>query len=70
MSILADPNRREFLKAATLGTAGLVVGFYVPGGRRFAHAAEAPAAPATPPSCQKKCMARYCWRKTILSTSK
>ena len=48
MSVLADPNRREFLKVATLGAAGLVVGFYVPAGRRFANAAEAPAAPAAP----------------------
>ena len=49
MSVLADPNRREFLKAASLGAAGLVVGFYVPAGRRSARAAEAPAASAPRP---------------------
>jgi isoquinoline 1-oxidoreductase beta subunit len=48
MSILADPNRREFLKTAALSAAGLVIAFYVPAGRRFAHAAET-AAPAVPP---------------------
>jgi len=48
MSVLADPSRRDFLKAATLTTTGLVIGFYVPTGRRFAHAAEVPAAPAAP----------------------
>jgi isoquinoline 1-oxidoreductase beta subunit len=48
MSILADPDRREFLKTATLSAAGLVVAFYVPAGRRFAYAAETPAAPAAP----------------------
>jgi isoquinoline 1-oxidoreductase beta subunit len=46
MSILANPDRREFLKTATLTAAGLVVAFYVPAGRRFAYAAETPAAPA------------------------
>ena len=39
MSILADPTRREFLKTAALTAAGLVIAFYVPAGRRFAHAA-------------------------------
>jgi isoquinoline 1-oxidoreductase beta subunit len=48
MSILANPDRREFLKAATISAAGLVVAFYVPAGRRLAHAAETPAAPAAP----------------------
>ena len=52
MSILADPNRREFLKAAALSAAGLVIAFYVPAGRRFAHAAgtAAPAVPPLPPA--------------------
>lgn len=52
MSVLADPNRREFLKAAALSAAGLVVAFYVPAGRRFAYAAgsPAPAAPPLPPA--------------------
>jgi isoquinoline 1-oxidoreductase beta subunit len=52
MSVLADPDRREFLKAAALSAAGLVVAFYVPAGRRFAYAAEnpAPAAPPLPPA--------------------
>lgn len=46
----ADPSRRDFLKTAVLGTAGLVVAFHVPGGRRRAHAATVPAgaAPALP----------------------
>ena len=65
MSVLADPNRREFLKAATLGTAGLVVGFYVPGGRRFAHAAEAPAAPAAPPLPQANAFLRIAPDDTV-----
>jgi len=47
MSTVADPTRREFLRTAALSAAGLVVAFYVPIGRRFAHAAEGPpAAPA------------------------
>src|SRR5512139_3073253 len=52
MSILADPNRREFLKTAALSAAGLVIAFYVPAGRRFAHAAgtAAPAVPPLPPA--------------------
>jgi isoquinoline 1-oxidoreductase beta subunit len=52
MSILADPSRREFLKSAALTTAGLVIAFHVPAGRRLAHAAEvpAPAAPPLPPA--------------------
>jgi isoquinoline 1-oxidoreductase beta subunit len=52
MSILANPDRREFLKTAALSAAGLVVAFYVPAGRRLAHAAEtpAPAAPSLPPA--------------------
>ena len=65
MSVLADPNRREFLKAATLGTAGLVVGFYVPAGRRFAHAAEAPAAPAAPPLPQANAFLRIAPDDTV-----
>jgi isoquinoline 1-oxidoreductase beta subunit len=65
MSILADPNRREFLKAAALTTAGLVVGFYVPAGRRFAHAAEAPAAPAAPPLPQANAFLRIAPDDTV-----
>jgi isoquinoline 1-oxidoreductase beta subunit len=65
MSVLADPNRREFLKAATLGAAGLVVGFYVPAGRRFAHAAEAPAAPAAPPLPQANAFLRIAPDDTV-----
>ena len=42
MSTVADPTRREFLRTAALSAAGLVVAFYVPIGRRFAHAAEGP----------------------------
>ena len=50
MNLPADPTRRDFLKTAVLATAGLVVAFHVPGGRRRAHAAPAPAgaAPALP----------------------
>jgi len=65
MSVLADPNRREFLKVATLGAAGLVVGFYVPAGRRFAHAAEAPAAPAAPPLPQANAFLRIAPDDTV-----
>ena len=65
MSVLADPNRREFLKAATLTTAGLVVGFYVPAGRRFALAAEAPAAPAAPPLPQANAFLRIAPDDTV-----
>jgi isoquinoline 1-oxidoreductase beta subunit len=65
MSVLADPNRREFLKAATLGAAGLVVGFYVPAGRRFAHAAEAPATPAAPPLPQTNAFLRIAPDDTV-----
>ena len=65
MSILADPNRREFLKAATLGAAGLVVGFYVPAGRRFAHAADAAAAPAAPPLPQANAFLRIAPDDTV-----
>ena len=65
MSVLADPNRREFLKAATLGAAGLVVGFYVPAGRRFAHAAAAPAAPAAPPLPQANAFLRIAPDDTV-----
>jgi isoquinoline 1-oxidoreductase beta subunit len=52
MSLLPDPSRREFLKSAALTTAGLVIAFHVPAGRRLAHAAEvpAPAAPPLPPA--------------------
>jgi len=40
-------SRRGFLKASTVGVAGLVIGFYLPMGRSGrAFAAEAPAAPA------------------------
>ena len=65
MSVLADPNRREFLKAATLTTAGLVVGFYVPAGRRFALAAEVPAAPAAPPLPQANAFLRIAPDDTV-----
>jgi len=65
MSVLADPSRREFLKAATVTTAGLVVGFYVPAGRRFAHAAEAPAAPAAPPLPQANAFLRIAPDDTV-----
>ena len=65
MSVLADPNRREFLKAATLTTAGLVVGFYVPAGRRLALAAEAPAAPAAPPLPQANAFLRIAPDDTV-----
>jgi len=52
MSTVADPTRREFLRTAALSAAGLVVAFYVPVGRRFAHAAEGPppAPAALPPA--------------------
>jgi len=65
MSILANPDRREFLKAAALTSAGLVVGFFVPAGRRFAQAADAPAAPATPPLPQANAFLRIAPDDTV-----
>jgi isoquinoline 1-oxidoreductase beta subunit len=41
-------SRRGFLKAGSLATGGLVLGFVVPGANRFARAADAPA--AAPPA--------------------
>jgi isoquinoline 1-oxidoreductase beta subunit len=64
MSILANPDRREFLKAAALTTAGLVVAFYVPAGRRFAHAAENPAS-APPPLPQANAFLRIAPDDTV-----
>ena len=63
MSILANPDRREFLKAAALTTAGLVVAFYVPAGRRFAHAAENPA--SAPPLPQANAFLRIAPDDTV-----
>ncbi|WP_363800354.1 xanthine dehydrogenase family protein molybdopterin-binding subunit [Lysobacter firmicutimachus] len=44
MSTVPAPSRRQFLKAGALIGGGLVVGFVVPGARRFADAAPAQAA--------------------------
>lgn len=44
MSTVPAPSRRQFLKAGALIGGGLVVGFVVPGARRFAAAAPAQAA--------------------------
>jgi isoquinoline 1-oxidoreductase beta subunit len=63
MSILANPDRREFLKAAALTTAGLVVAFYVPAGRRYAHAAENPA--SAPPLPQANAFLRIAPDDTV-----
>jgi len=52
VSAPTNPARREFLRKAALSTAGLVIAFHVPGGRRAAFAAEAsaPAAAKLPPA--------------------
>ncbi|MDB5756148.1 MAG: carbon monoxide dehydrogenase, partial [Massilia sp.] len=35
-------SRRSFIKAGAVATSGLVLGFFMPGANRFAHAADAP----------------------------
>jgi isoquinoline 1-oxidoreductase beta subunit len=45
-----DPTRRDFLKTAALSSAGLVIAFFVPAGRRFAQAAVPGPAPLPQPN--------------------
>ena len=44
LAITKNPTRRQFLKASTATTGGLVIGFYLPGGNKLANA-QAPQAP-------------------------
>ena len=44
LAITKNPTRRQFLKATTATTGGLVIGFYLPGGNKLANA-QAPQAP-------------------------
>jgi isoquinoline 1-oxidoreductase beta subunit len=48
MNAIPDRSRRKFLIAAGSIGAGLIIGFVVPGARRFAHAQDQPAKPAPP----------------------
>ena len=47
LAITRTTTRRQFLKASSAATGGLVIGFYLPGGDRFAHA-QVPQAAAPP----------------------
>jgi isoquinoline 1-oxidoreductase beta subunit len=46
----AQTDRRAFLKASAAASGGLVIGFYLPGAHKLAHAQDAAAKPATPPN--------------------
>ncbi|MET0289045.1 MAG: molybdopterin cofactor-binding domain-containing protein, partial [Pseudoxanthomonas sp.] len=50
MNAVSQPSRRKFLKASTILGGGLVIGFVVPGARRFAQAQGAAADAAFAPN--------------------